>query len=163
MRPEALLAGVAVAVLFATVGVALLVPGFVAEPDSDEPPARLDVTETTLETGNVTGETATFDVTAFLTHRGGTATNVSVVVRAVDDSGVVADTARADRQRLEGGGEHEVPVSVTVPREGGYEIWHVKASYDPTRSLLHALGIYVAFTGVFVHVLQIVARQFMDR
>ena len=122
MRPEALLAGVAVAVLFATVAIALLVPGFVAEPDSDEPPARLDVTETTLETGNVTGETATFDVTAFLTHRGGTATNVSVVVRAVDDSGVVADTARADRQRLEGGGEHEVPVSVTVPREGGYEI-----------------------------------------
>ena len=45
----------------------------------------------------------------------------------------------------------------------GYEIWHVKASYDPNRSLLHALGIYVAFTGVFVHVLQIVARQFMDR
>ena len=45
----------------------------------------------------------------------------------------------------------------------GYEIWHVKASYDPTRSLLHALGIYVAFTGVFVHVLQIVARQFIER
>jgi len=45
----------------------------------------------------------------------------------------------------------------------GHEIWHVKASYDPTRSLLHALGIYVAFTGVFVHVLQIVARQFLNR
>ena len=122
MRPESFLAAIAVVVLFVTVGVALLVPGFVAEPDPDEPPARLDVTETTLQTGEVTGETATFDVTAFLTHRGGTATNVSVVVRAVDDSGVVADTTRADRQGLEGGGEHEIPVSVTVPREGGYEV-----------------------------------------
>lgn len=122
MRPEALLAAVAVVVLFATVGVALLVPGFVAEPESDEPPARLDVTETTLETGTVTGETVTFDVTAFVTHRGGPAENVSVVVRAIDDSGVVADTASVDRPNLEDGGEHELPASVTVPREGGYEI-----------------------------------------
>lgn len=45
----------------------------------------------------------------------------------------------------------------------GYEIWHVRASYDPDRSLVHALGIYVAFTGVFVHVLQIVARVMADR
>ena len=45
----------------------------------------------------------------------------------------------------------------------GYEIWHVRASYDPDRSLVHALGIYVAFTGVFVHVLQIVARMMADR
>ena len=42
----------------------------------------------------------------------------------------------------------------------GYEIWQVKATYSPERSLNHALGIYVAFTGVFVHVLQLVARQF---
>lgn len=45
----------------------------------------------------------------------------------------------------------------------GYEIWHVRASYSPDRSLIHALGIYVAFTGVFVHVLQIVARMLADR
>ncbi len=45
----------------------------------------------------------------------------------------------------------------------GYEIWHVRASYDPDRSLIHALGIYVAFTGVFVHILQIVARIMLDR
>lgn len=43
----------------------------------------------------------------------------------------------------------------------GYEIWYVKSSYAPDRSLVHALGIYVAFTGVFVHVLQIVARNFL--
>jgi hypothetical protein len=45
----------------------------------------------------------------------------------------------------------------------GYEIWHVKANYDPNSSLVHALGIYVAFTGVFVHVLQIALRMFADR
>lgn len=45
----------------------------------------------------------------------------------------------------------------------GFEIWQVKASYDPDRSLVHALGIYVAFTGVFVHVLQIVSRFVADR
>jgi FtsH-binding integral membrane protein len=41
----------------------------------------------------------------------------------------------------------------------GYEIWRVRADYSPDRSLVHALGIYVAFTGVFIHVLQIVIRM----
>ncbi len=41
----------------------------------------------------------------------------------------------------------------------GYEIWKVRADYSPDRSLVHALGIYVAFTGVFIHVLQIVVRM----
>lgn len=122
MRPEALLAAVAAVALLVTVGIALVVPGFVAEPSPDEPPARLDVAETTLETAAVTGETVTFNVTAFVAHRGGPAENVSVVVRAVDDSGVVADTARDERRVLEGDSEHEIPVSVTVPRGGGYEI-----------------------------------------
>jgi PGF-CTERM protein len=122
MRPEALLTAVAATVLLVTVGLAFVVPGFVAEPDTEEPPARLDVAETTLETGTVTGEAVTFDVTAFLTHRGGAAENVSVVVRAIDDSGVLVDTGRTDRPTLEDDGEHELPVSVTVPREGGYEI-----------------------------------------
>ena len=122
MRPESLLIAVAAVTLLATIGIALLVPGFVAEPEPDEPPARLDVAETTLETGEITGETVTFGVTAFVTHRGGPAENVSVVVRAIDDSGVVADTAREGRRTLEADGEHEIPVSVTVPREGGYEI-----------------------------------------
>ena len=41
----------------------------------------------------------------------------------------------------------------------GYEIWRVRADYSPDRSLVHALGIYVAFTGVFIHLLQIVVRM----
>lgn len=45
----------------------------------------------------------------------------------------------------------------------GYEIWRVRDQYSPDRSLVHALGIYVAFTGVFVHVLQLVIRMFGRR
>ena len=45
----------------------------------------------------------------------------------------------------------------------GYEIWRVRDAYDPDRSLIHVLGIYVAFTGVFIHVLQIVARMVAER
>ena len=45
----------------------------------------------------------------------------------------------------------------------GYEIWKVRDRYSADRSLIHALGIYVAFTGVFVHVLQLVVRLFAER
>lgn len=45
----------------------------------------------------------------------------------------------------------------------GYEIWKVRDRYSPDRALVHALGIYVAFTGVFIHVLQIVVRMFARR
>jgi len=41
----------------------------------------------------------------------------------------------------------------------GYEVWRVRADYRPDNSLVHALGIYVAFTGVFIHVLQLVVRM----
>ena len=122
MRPEALLASLAVVVLIATVALAVLVPGFVAEPEPDDPPARLDVTETTLEIGEITGETVTFDVTAFVRHRGGPAENVSVEVRAVDGSGVLVATASEERQTFDANGEHRIPLSVTVPREGSYTI-----------------------------------------
>lgn len=125
MRPEALLAGAAVAALLVTGAVAALAPGFVAEPDpADEaPPAHLDVAETTLAAGEVTGETATLDVTAFVRHRGGPAENVTVVVRATDaESGLVVDTNERDLEPIDDEREREVPVSVTVPREGAYDV-----------------------------------------
>jgi PGF-CTERM protein len=120
MRAEALLAVVGIAALFVTVLLAVLVPGFVAAPD--DPPARLDVAETTLETGKITGETATFGVTAYLRHRGGTAENVTVAVRAIDDSGVLADSSTRERSDLDSEREHQISQSVTLPREGGYQI-----------------------------------------
>lgn len=42
----------------------------------------------------------------------------------------------------------------------GWEIWRVRDGYRGDQPLIHSLGIYVAFTGVFVHVLQLV-RQFV--
>ncbi|MFT4885418.1 MAG: PGF-CTERM protein [Natronomonas sp.] len=123
MRLEALLASAAVVVLLATVGVAALVSGFVADPGPDEPPARLDVAETTLAAGDVTGETATLDVTTYVSHRGGPAENVTVVVRATDaESGLVADSTTRELGTVRNDGEREVSLSVTVPREGGYEV-----------------------------------------
>lgn len=120
MRPEALLAAIAIAALAVTMLLAVIVPGFIAAPD--DPPARLDVAETTLETGKITGETATFEVTTYLRHRGGTAENVTVAVRAIDDSGVLADSSTRARGDLDSEGEHRVSQSVTVPREGGYQM-----------------------------------------
>jgi PGF-CTERM protein len=123
MRLEALLASAAVVVLLAAVGAAALVSGFVADPGPDEPPARLDVAETTLAAGDVTGETATLDVTTYVSHRGGPAENVTVVVRATDaESGLVADSTNRELGTVRNDGEREVSLSVTVPREGGYEV-----------------------------------------
>lgn len=45
----------------------------------------------------------------------------------------------------------------------GYEMWRVRENYRPDEPLIHALGIYVAFTGVFVHVLQLVRQFVVDR
>jgi len=125
MRPEALLGAAAAAAVLVAVALAAFVPGFVSAPapEPDEPPARLDVGEMTLSAGEVTGETATLESTVFLRHRGGTADNVSVVARATDaDSGLVVDTTSRTLGTLENDGEREVPLSVTVPREGGYEV-----------------------------------------
>lgn len=123
MRTEALLAGIAVVAVVVTVSLAVFIPGFIADPGPDEPPARLDVAETTLSTGEVTAQTATFEVTAFVRHRGGAAENVSLVVRATDEqSGLLADTTRRDVGTVDGDGEREIPVSVTVPREGSYVV-----------------------------------------
>ncbi|MFT4885295.1 MAG: hypothetical protein ACI8U4_002817 [Natronomonas sp.] len=45
----------------------------------------------------------------------------------------------------------------------GYEIWRVRDDYRGDQPLIHSLGIYVAFTGVFVHVLQIVRQFVLER
>ncbi|MFT4882876.1 MAG: hypothetical protein ACI8U4_000372 [Natronomonas sp.] len=45
----------------------------------------------------------------------------------------------------------------------GYEIWRVRDGYRADQPLIHSLGIYVAFTGVFVHVLQIVRQFVLER
>jgi hypothetical protein len=124
MRPDALLAGAAVATLLLAVAAAALVPGFLAEPtaDADSPPARIDVEETTLAAGEVTGETATLVTTVHLRHRGGAAENVTVVTRATGDDGLVADTTTRELGTVETDGERQARTSVVIPREGDYEV-----------------------------------------
>ena len=124
MRPDALLAGAAVATVLLVVAVAALAPGFLADPtaEDDRPPARFDVAEMTLAAGDVTGETATLETTVYLRHRGGTAENVSVVTRATGDDGLVVDTSTRDLGTVENAGEREVRTAVVVPREGDYEV-----------------------------------------
>jgi PGF-CTERM protein len=125
MRPEALLGVAAAAAVLVAIALAVFVPGFVSAPapEPKEPPARLDVGEMTLSAGAVTGETADLETTVFLQHHGGSADNVSVVARATDAaSGLVVDTTSRELGTVANEGEREVPLSVTVPREGGYEV-----------------------------------------
>ena len=125
MRLEALLGAAVAAAVVVVVALTALVPGFVSAPppEPDEPSARLDVAEMTLQAGDATMETATLETTAYLRHGGGPADDVTVVARATDrESGLVADTTTREVGRIEGEGERQVPVSVTVPREGGYEM-----------------------------------------
>lgn len=45
----------------------------------------------------------------------------------------------------------------------GYEIWQIKANTRSGDDLIHAIGLYVAVMGVFVHVLQIVLRILKEK
>lgn len=47
--------------------------------------------------------------------------------------------------------------------ELGWEIWNVRDDFNPDAPLTHSVGIYVAFTGVFVHILQLVIRTMADQ
>ena len=62
MRPEALLGAAAAVAVVIVVALAAFVPGFVSAPppEPDEPPARLDLAEMTLQAGDMTVETATW-------------------------------------------------------------------------------------------------------
>lgn len=123
MRTEALLTSLAVTTLLVTASLAIFIPGFISDPGPDEPPARLDVTETTITIAEVTTESATFEVTSFVRHQGGPAENVSVRVQAKnDESGLVADSVERDIGTLEPDGERAVDTSIAVPREGSYVV-----------------------------------------
>lgn len=121
MRTEFALAGAAAVVVVASAVVAVAVPGALAGPE--EEPGHARVTDLTVETAEVAPDTATLTVTAFLQHRGGRSENLSVRVRTTHlESGMHATTETVDVEPVEGDTEVEVPVTVTVPREGGYRV-----------------------------------------
>jgi len=127
VRIEYALLGVVALALVAGVGVAVGVPDALDPPDDrpDEPErhAHVDIEELTIAAGAVGGEQATIRATPYVTQRGGDATNVTVVLRAVDqDTGFVAATDRLDYGTLAGGVEAARNGSLTVDRQGDYDV-----------------------------------------
>ena len=127
MRMETALAVAIGIVVVASLVAAVLVPGALAdaEPDPVEP-SHASVADATIATEEVTADEVTLMVTARLDHRGGESEGLYVRVDATQaDSGLHAATEVVTLDTLEGDEEIEVPVEVTVPREGNYdfEIW----------------------------------------
>lgn len=124
MDREATLVGVGMAVLVIGSVLAVTVPGVLADAGSEPvEPSKLSVREQTIAAGHVSGGTATLSVTSRLTHRGATASNVTVLIRAIDLETDLVATAR--KRTLDSvPGEREVPVeqNVSVPRNGDYRI-----------------------------------------
>ncbi|TSD15069.1 PGF-CTERM sorting domain-containing protein [Haloglomus irregulare] len=124
MRRELTLAGVVVLMLGGTAATATQVPGIVSQPtEPPEPPAELDIVEATVSTGAVTGSRATLRMGLGLTHRGSPAESVSVRYRAVEpDSELVVDRHVERVGTVTGTAERTVNGTLTVPREGEYEL-----------------------------------------
>ncbi len=111
------------------VGVALLgaavAPGVLADPSDQGPvrPGNVDVVDAAVSTGEITGQHAELTLHTTLRHRGNPAENVSVRFRAVDtDSGLLEAEKRVQVGEMSGGGEQSVPATLTVEREGGYQL-----------------------------------------
>jgi hypothetical protein len=121
MRTETALVAAAAVVVLTSAVVAVAAPGALAGPE--EEPGFARVTDVTVATAGVAPESATLNVTAYLQHRGGVSENLSVRVRATHlETGMHATTERVDVEPVEGETEVEVPVELTVPREGGYRV-----------------------------------------
>ena len=102
---------------------ATAVPGALSEPREDVRESYLDLRETTIEPAAVDGQTVTLAIDARLSHRGGSAENVTVETRAVDaDTGLVATTTRQSVGGVDGDREVSVQSNITVERAGGYRI-----------------------------------------
>jgi PGF-CTERM protein len=121
---EQLLGAVALLLVVSAAGIALLVPGAVAErADDDVRPSRLSLQEPRVAAGAVGGERADLSLDIRMDHRGGPAENVTVEVQAVDtDTGLVATTVRKGLGTLRGEGEVRTRMNVSVDRQGGYDV-----------------------------------------
>ena len=127
MRMETALAVAIGVVVVTSLVAAVLVPGVLAEAEDDPvEPSHASVADATIATEEVAADEVTLTVTARLDHRGGESEGLYVRVDATQaDSGLHAATEVVTLDTLEGDEEVEVPVEVTVPREGDYEfeIW----------------------------------------
>ncbi|PSP82966.1 PGF-CTERM sorting domain-containing protein [Halobacteriales archaeon QS_1_68_17] len=124
MQREALLAGVAVVVLAVAAVATVTVPGALDDPGRErERPGHVELTEMNVAAGEVSGNTATLVVDNRFRHRGGSAENVTLEVRAVDgETGFVARTVRREIGTVEDDGERAVVTNLTVERAGSYRL-----------------------------------------
>ncbi|GAA0310596.1 DUF7490 domain-containing protein [Halarchaeum salinum] len=123
MNVERALLTAAAALVALAVIAAFAAPGAVAPPEPDRQPSYVEYTEMTVSPAAVAGDTATLEVTNYLTHDGGPARNVTVRTRAVDtDTGFVATSERVSLGTLTSTGEHETTSNLTVERDGGYRL-----------------------------------------
>jgi PGF-CTERM protein len=125
MDRERTLAGGAVLVVGIALLGAVVAPGVLADPSDDGPvrPGHVDVVDAAVSTGEITGQHAELTLHTTLRHRGNPTENVSVRFRAIDtDSGLLEAEERVQVGTLQGGGETEVPATLTVERDGGYRL-----------------------------------------
>lgn len=121
MRAETALAAAIGVVVVTSLVVAALVPGALAGPETE--PGHARVSDATVAAGEVRADAVTLTVTAYLRHHGGYSENLSVRVRATHlESEIHAVTETVALDPVEGDREVEIPVDVTVPREGGYRM-----------------------------------------
>ncbi|QKY19727.1 PGF-CTERM sorting domain-containing protein [Halolamina sp. CBA1230] len=124
MDSQRALAGGAVVVVAVALLSAAVVPGAVAPPD-DGPlrPGPVHVVDADIATGEITGQTAELELFATLAHRGNPAENVTVRFEATDaESGLLEAAEEVSVGDLTAEGERRVSTTLTVPREGGYEL-----------------------------------------
>lgn len=122
-RARALSAAAAAVAVLALLTAAVL-PGVVADPETEPTrPGYVDVVESQVAAGEVTGTTAELTLRTHLDHRGPPADNVTVAFRATDaDSGLLVTGERVDVGTVDGEGERVVERPLTVPREGSYRL-----------------------------------------
>ncbi|MFW5934511.1 MAG: DUF7490 domain-containing protein [Halolamina sp.] len=124
MDNERALLGGAVAVVALALLAAAVVPGAVAPPDDDPVrPGPVRVVDADIATGEITGQTAELDLFATLDHRGNLAENVTVRFEATDtESGLLVAEDVVTVGDLAAEGERRLSTTLSVPREGSYEL-----------------------------------------
>jgi hypothetical protein len=124
MNRETMLAVGIAAVVAVSLVTAAVVPGAIAETESDPVrPGHLSIQEVSIAPGAVSGGTATLQVDTRLGHSGGASENVTVLVRAVHlDSGLVETTTEQSVASISGEREVSVVQNLSVERRGGYRV-----------------------------------------
>jgi PGF-CTERM protein len=123
MRRVLVLAGVLLAVVVASAGLALAAPGVFAERADTQRNGTVEVSELTVSAGTVTGETVELQTDARLANRDGVSENVTVEFRAVGtESGLVDARQTIAVGNITRSKEVRVVTNLTVERGTDYRL-----------------------------------------